>query len=473
MEDLKMLRMKKELLLIELSAIEQKICLYEKTDILVQKDESLKTKAIPEQTATGKEPTNPLMADILPKNITKEKTTLLPPGKTSLLIHDEINPCTEGISKMTTLSHANKFVQELRPDYLKALNKEPERFYVIYKGPHTGIHTDWGTTETFCKEDKVTCKKFRNEESARLSLATYTTDVKTTTKTLLKPKIQKVKEANRDQRFLIPKDVEDTVSKTPISHEDFRLLWNKARAACSEDLIHERFYTTDKKTKSLFNFLEGADARTVHQAFQAGLIDNIYPSCNLQELKFFPSSLVDTIKNFRKKVLKAKDDPIYIRITSSLPEWTQEAAYAPYHYMEIGLAKGKKEIEKSQPMEDKDQPFDEILRPHRINGLRRISEKIIEIISGSKKKVNYANSHCIITSWSFKNTSDEDIELASRFGEKFMNNSIDASTATRQMFCKHAEQLFEDHHCNHCNCNDSSTKEGPSTEDDKSTSSSS
>lgn len=285
---------------------------------------------------------------------------------------------------------------------------------------------------------------------------------------LLKPKIHKIKEANRDQRFIIPKDVEDTVSQTPISFEDFRTLWSKARAACPEDLIHERFYTKDRKTKSLFNFLEGADARIVHQAFQGGLIDNIYPSCNLQELKFFPSNLVEAIKNFKRKVLKTKDDPIYIRITSSLPEWIQEASYAPYHFMEIGLAKGNKEIEKSQPMEDRDLPFNEILQPHRINGLRRISEKIIEIISGSKKKVNYANSHCIITSWSFKNTSEEDTELASRFGEKFMKNSIEASATTRQMFCKHSEQLFEDHDCIYCSCNNS-TKDNNSTEEALST----
>ncbi|KAL4581133.1 hypothetical protein LXL04_017342 [Taraxacum kok-saghyz] len=112
---------------------------------------------------------------------------------------------------------------------------------------------------------------------------------------------------------------------------------------------------------------------------------------------FFPTSMIETIKNFRKKVLKAKDEPIYIRVISSLLEWIQEATLAPYHYLEIGLAKAKKDIEQSRPMEDKDLPFKEILHQNRINGLRSISEKIIEIISESKKEVNYTNSHCIIT----------------------------------------------------------------------------
>ncbi|CAH1433726.1 unnamed protein product [Lactuca virosa] len=386
MEDLKSLRMKKQMLLIELSAIEQKINLYEQVTTVtdVPESESLKTKAIPVQTVSGKETTNPLKADALLKSIIKETATPLPEGKTSLLVNS--NPCTEGISKMTILSPTNESVQELKPDYKKALNKEAERFYVIYKGPHAGIHTDWGITETFCKVDKVTCKKFRNETSARLSFATFNDEANQTKNPLLKPKVRKIKEELRDQRFDIPNDVEYEANNPAISFEDFRIIWSKARATCPEDLIHERFFTTDKKTKSLYNFLEGADPRLIQQAFSAGLIDNIYPSCNLQELKFFPSSMIETIKNFRKKVLKARDDPIYIRVISSLPDWIQGATLAPYHYLEIGLAKAKKDIEQSRPTEDKDLPFEEILHQNRINGLRRISEKIIEIISKIKEK---------------------------------------------------------------------------------------
>ncbi|KAL4573777.1 hypothetical protein LXL04_020594 [Taraxacum kok-saghyz] len=95
----------------------------------------------------------------------------------------------------------------------------------------------------------------------------------------------------------------------------------------------------DKKIKSLFNFIEGADPKLIYQAFQAGLIDNIYSSCNLQEIKHFPNSMIEAIKNFRKKVLKAKDDPIYIKVISSIPDWHHDIRFAPYHFLEIGLAK--------------------------------------------------------------------------------------------------------------------------------------
>nr|GEX66428.1 hypothetical protein [Tanacetum cinerariifolium] len=84
-------------------------------------------------------------------------------------------------------------------------------------------------------------------------------------------------------------------------YNEFMQLWNKARAACQEDFLHERFYTTDKPTKSLFNFVEGADSSLVYLAFKAGLVDNIYPSNNLLELKEFPRQIQESIKHFRKK----------------------------------------------------------------------------------------------------------------------------------------------------------------------------
>jgi hypothetical protein len=268
---------------------------------------------------------------------------------------------------------------------------------------------------------------------------------------------------------MIPEPIQHEVLNQPLEIEEFRQLWNKARAACSEDFVHEKFYTTDKKTKSLFNFIEGADPKLIYQAFQAGLVDNIYPSCNLQEIKHFPNSMIEAIKNFRKKVLKAKDDPIYIKVISSIPDWQQEIRFSPYYFLEIGLAKTKKETQISQVMEDKNLPFLEILHPVRINGLRRISEKILESLSGLKKRVNYTSSNCIITSWSFSNPNPEDARTVSIFGEKFMQNTLDVSIATRQTFCRHAQQLFQDHNCHHCD--DNNSMEGPSTEEDKSSTS--
>ena len=154
--------------------------------------------------------------------------------------------------------------------------------YVIYRGPHKGIHTDWGVVESFCKESKTTSKKFRTEEAARFSLSTYEESSSSNNQPLLRPKLNKAKENHRDHRFVISKEILDEVATQPLTNRDFKQLWDKARTTCSEDFISERFYTTDKKSKSLYNFIEGADPQLVHQAFQAGLVHNIYPSSNLQ-----------------------------------------------------------------------------------------------------------------------------------------------------------------------------------------------
>lgn len=454
------------MLMLEINMIEQKIALLEATTTVtdVPESESLKTKAIPKQTALGKETTNPLKAEVLLKNLTKDNTDPNSLSKTSKLVNS--SPHTTGSSKMTILS-PNNLVQEFTPDYLKAVKQKPKSYYVIYKGPHTGIHTEWGITKTFIDADKVTCKKFKSEESARISLATYSQEGLDDKPVLLRPKIQRIKEEHRDQRFKIPEDKEQVIFKPPMKFEDFRIIWNKARAACPEDLIHEKFFTTDKVTKSLYNFVEGADPKLVQQAFEAGLINNIYPSHNLQELRHFPQPMVDSIKNFRKKVLKAKDDPIYIKVISSIPDWQQEDGFNSYHFLEIGLAKSKKEISQSQPIEEQ-QSFPDNLVKIRVNSLRRISEKVLEVLSGTKKKVNYVNDNCIITSWSFSNTNEEDIQRISQFGEKFMKNSIQAGSTTRQSLCRHLKQLFEDHYCQYC-IDNNTTESDPSTEEESST----
>ncbi|GKA29089.1 Orf y [Tanacetum coccineum] len=452
--------MKKQMLMIELHAIEQKISLLETITTVtnVPESESLKTKAIPKQTSSGKETTNPLKAEVLLKNL-KDNTDPSSLSETSKLDHS--SPPTAGSSKMTILS-SNNFVQEFKPDYLKAVKKEAQNYYVIYKGPHAGIHTEWGVTEAFCKTDKVTCKKFKSKEQAQTSLIFYGEEKQKTV--LLRPRIHQVKEEHKDQRLKITE--ETPLGPEPIiEFEEFKQLWNKARAACQEDFLHDRFFTTDKTTKSLYNFIEGADLTLIHQAFKPGLINNIYPSNNLLELRDFPNPMINVIKNFRKKVLKAKDSPIYIKVISTIPDWNQEGTHAPYHFLEIGLAKSKKEINQSQPMEDK-QPLLDTLFKIRVTNFKRIAEQILEAISEEKKKVNYADSNCIITSWSFSGNNEIDAQLIYQFGVKFQTNTIHANGTTKQAYCRHAS-LFQDHYCQYCKDNNTS-KDGPTTEDKKS-----
>lgn len=451
MEDIKFMRMRKDNLLLELQALEQNISLYEAmtTATKVPEDESLKTKASPAQTETGKDKIKSVDSSCFAKKQNEEpssskKTTDLIKSSTSVFENN----------RMTLLSpskNSTAKIEDLTPDYMKALRKPSENFYVIYSGPHKGIHTDWGVTEDFCKNDKVTCKKFNNESLAKMSLQTYSDQGNSKSQiTLLRPKMRKKKEEHRDQRFLVPDEIQEVMEKAIISFSDFRTLWLKARSLSPEDLVQEKMFSTDKKSKSLFNFIEGAEASIVHSAFKAGLIDNIYPSSNLQEIRYFPQGIIKAIKDFRKKVLKAKDSPIYIKVTSSIPDWKHEEKFCSYHFLEIGIAKATRELQVSQIIEDSDRPFPDILHTVRIQGLRRIAEKLSESISSGKRKVNYVDSDTIVTSRSFSNHTAEDQTLISRFGKAFLDNSFEATPETKTSFCKQVEQLFEDHACDFC-----------------------
>ncbi|GJT18254.1 putative ribosomal protein L9/RNase H1 [Tanacetum coccineum] len=404
------------MLLIQLQSVQERLRLFNNpiTVIDVPESESSKTATSPEQTASGKDSTNPLKADALLKSINKDNTGL----SSSLNLNSKLvypSPFTFGKSNMTNLA-PNPFMQEpvLKPDYLKAAKQEEERFYVVFKGPRSGIYTTWGETQKICQEDKSTNKKFRTLEQAQMELRLYGEAKKATP--LLRPKINplinKRREAARDQRFL----KEEPIGLEPIVYfQEFVQIWNKARSACQQDFINERFYTTDKPTKSLYNFIEGSDPQLIYQAFRAGLIDNIYPSNNLLEIKEFHSSIFEAIKRFRKNVLKAQDKKIYIKVTSSIPDWNHEENYSPYHCMEIGLAKSNENLHFSKAMEDKLQnPFLEVIKSQRVQGLKRISEIILQAITEENRKVNYADSHCIVIS--YKNEAEkQDIQLLTQY----------------------------------------------------------
>nr|GEX42457.1 hypothetical protein [Tanacetum cinerariifolium] len=317
-------------------------------------------------------------------------------------------------------------------------------------GPHSGIYTNWGEVKDICEEDKVICKKFASIEQAKLDLKIYSGGPYKNP-LLLRPKVkaEKKKEEHRDQRF--KNSVHEENPEPIVLIEEFKQLWNKARAACQEDFLHEKFFTTDKQTKSLFNFAKGADPILIYQSFRAGLINNIYPSNNLLELKMFPSPMVLAIKNFRKKVLKAKDSPIYIKVISSIPDWNHEENYSPYHFIEIGLASSKKELQPSTvKKDDPDRSLLDTLEKIRVQNLRRIAKQILHSISEGERKINYADKHCIITSRSLAGSSEEDNLALHQYGLPFLKNTIEASGTTKGAFCIISKQLFEEHSCNYC-----------------------
>jgi hypothetical protein len=473
MDSLQELRFKEKILAIKLEAIRAEIALYDDshttTALIALEDESPKAITIPAANGSGKEKSNPLTADALLKSILKDKLSPDPlNGKISNLVINEpkdlsksltspvangagkdgsnpLIPVALGKSKMTILSrNTNPDVlqeQKFIPDYLKAVQKEKETVYVIYEGPHKGIHTEWAVAKAFVDHDRVTCKKFKSVEQARLSLASYAE--KKTLAAFLSPRVARKEQPKK----AIAIEIQETIPA--LSFPEFRTIWNKARSASQEDLLHERFGTDDKKSRSLYTFIEGADLYLVHSAFQVGLTRLVYPSSNLQELNKFPTAIFNAVKHFRKKVLKANDSPIFLKIFSSVPDWAQSEQFNAYHYIELGLSKAQKELPVSQVKEE-DCPNDEQLVKIRTNGLRTITDKLMAITELSKLKVNYADKHCLITSWTPALIDHLDYQNVGKFEATFFRNEQDCAAGTKQQWCRIAHGIFKGHNCKWC-----------------------
>ncbi|MFS7996050.1 hypothetical protein Hanom_Chr12g01125291 [Helianthus anomalus] len=161
MEELKALRLKEKILLVELKAIQEKIAFYdeslETTLNSEQESERIQSESIPLQTAKGKEKLSPLTPAALEKNKYKVNE-----GLRSSSSHDA-NGYGKGISNplMADSLQKTKHVS-LRPSYSQ-ITEEPEkfksRFYVIFDGEYRDIYEDWSIMSHYVSEKPVTYKK--------------------------------------------------------------------------------------------------------------------------------------------------------------------------------------------------------------------------------------------------------------------------------------------------------------------------
>ena len=166
--------------MIELSAVRE-IAIYDEslvatTVILVQENFGSKTKASPSQTEEGKDKSTPLIPGALEKSIMSKLDSNPLHGKTSKLVIEQpkssdqsstsprtngagkdstnpLNPVALEKSKMTVLGQTtNSFMQDLRPDYLKAAKKDINgAYYVVYTFP-SQIVTEWSEAHELCDE---------------------------------------------------------------------------------------------------------------------------------------------------------------------------------------------------------------------------------------------------------------------------------------------------------------------------------
>lgn len=462
-EKIKALRLKEKILLIELQAVRQQIALYIemlKTVNSVQEDESLKTESIPLQTAKGKEKSSPLIPDALGKSIHMAKDE--PQSSSSPVANgsgkDDSNPfMADSLPKTIKTTYAQKVTS---PGYQKS------KFYVIFDGDHRGIYEDWAIVSNYVQHTTVPYKKFGSLLQAQQEATRYSAEFGkkeiplkinvfplpvTKTKKTSPVNFSNLFEKRIEKKFEIQNEEIDLISL-----DEFRSVWSKARALSPEDFEVEHVFTEDKMTKSLYNFCPGADPRLVNLAFSAGLIKNIYPSANLQEINLFTEGMKKAIKTFRKKIAAAKDANIYIECTSALPDWYQGKSFPALHILEIGIAKIRN-VQPSKIMEEQEDVSNWVSL--RVNSYLKILNTLSQITVGSFKKINYCSQNCVIISYSGTPLPVHEKHAIETIEQRIISNQLDVGPATKKLLCQELARIIEDHACEECRESDNLSEE--------------
>ncbi|KAL2467318.1 Uncharacterized protein Adt_43169 [Abeliophyllum distichum] len=253
------------------------------------------------------------------------------------------------------------------------------KFYVIFYGPHKGFYSNWTEVESLVKNKPYRHKSFKTytkaqqaflencktkgidpeprkqifdlpifrpnyqqmdfrsrlrlpaqlfrppSENARLRLFTYkeaaqSSSTKIHDRFTSLGKIPKIKEEN-------------TISDIPLM--EFLTLEAEARVI-GDSAPEETYFGTFDKKFGQFVFLEGADPVMVQSAFHCRLIKMIIPGDDLEEVKLLDEGLFQSIKDFKKFVIKDQTTRLILKFNSTIPFWDEnEILFKGYHHIQI------------------------------------------------------------------------------------------------------------------------------------------
>lgn len=447
------------------------------TGIVVQGN----TTTIPAANGSGKESTNPLKADALPKSMQREldnpktkmvNTTALKGKKVSSPVangsgKDGSNPFIPvalGKSKGATSTTTNSLsVQELRPSYLtKAL--EPKKYYCVYLGPHAGIYTDWGIVSKILKEPpKQSSTKFSSlaaaEHSMNLNAATPVVQPKvkkerkheSSDDELITPELLARRTRGNPEGYikglkLIEQQKLDKARKAQWKFDTniirFNELFIQARRSGPEAQMHTTYVTEDKEKKSSYVFKKESDPSFVAEVFHYGLCSLIYPSDGLEELSEFPEPIVKAVKEFKKK--KAPQTPIFLKIQSSYPDWGQGKNHPAIHQIKLGLSKAKPKLPVSRICEET-LPF---LVEERAQQFKTFVETLRQLGNKPKVKVNLMENNTLIYS-DASIPAGNDRNMLEDWCIGIINNEQPSHLQTKLRWCELSKKTYA-HACPHC-----------------------
>jgi len=382
----------------------------------------------PEQTATGKDKSNPLTAEALPKSLNQTQS--------SRLISETVNLRPNQGLKIERI-HDDEF-QTPKPN-----TKAQHYYYVVFNGANAGIYEDWETAKTAVNGvPNVKHKKYRSLLEATTAAKLFAKDnfcaeaklinssdclkPNTFCEALKQGKKTKVSLGRPVQQSIVQKSSNDQDQEEPLCARGFEYWYLEGRRASESKLIEERFFTTDNANVSYFNFLKNSHPDQVYEAFRYGLVRMIYPSNNLQELKSFPKGFVNAIKKFRIKTSKDSgktDRDVFVKVLSSIPAFDESGVmlHEPHHVIQIGFSKGEKySPSKVMPSRVEKKDFPELAKVKFSNLL----DKVYDFQDEDRIFVNYTDSRILLFSKGSKPIGKEDIRCILQFQQQVTRQDI-------------------------------------------------
>nr|WUF06584.1 caulimovirus viroplasmin [Angelica bushy stunt virus]WUF06591.1 caulimovirus viroplasmin [Angelica bushy stunt virus] len=389
---------------------------------------------------------------------------------------DGSNPCADSLQKtmidvQTSNNVSNASVLTLKPNGgiqipEKSIEKSVacpvgiKNYYVVFNGPYPGIYTSWNIAEKAVKgRSGVQHRKFKDFAEAKAAAAIFTNSEQIAPLELilddsrinpykmalekisnLKVIGKKVPVAKQQVEFILEEDTDFDV-KVENTYEDFSYIYSVARRATPQQFEQEHFFTTDKSNLSYINAFPSVHPELVYESYSFGLLNIVYPSESMEEIKLFPEQFRKAILQFRKKCL-SKDQSVFIKFQSTLGFWEGhdndlENYISPYHYVNIGAVKERiytpsKEMEITLQKEDLKQLAEE-------KGLE-IIRRLFSLPDEAKIHINLCTYTNLITSFSHKGMTPEDKKKLALFKERIISPL--AFGRHNESFCKKKKRLL-------------------------------
>lgn len=342
------------------------------------------------------------------------------------------------------------------------------KYFVVFNGPNPGIYTNQKMADNYNKHPNAIFKGYPLLTDAQEAANGYSKiwngpKIELVTENqFINPKISfqgKLTQAQGKQKMttigFLPKapTVEKPKGiKAHFSKAQFLKALSQARRSDPEAMDQEKYFTSDGKNFSQYNFCIGANPEFIYMATCLGLTKTIYLGNSFEEVKFFPKEIKNTLVHFQSKVIKEKERTLFLQVHSTIPCWDKEEQMeTPFIHMEIGVASKQITFDPPKVINEELIGSDLLIKEVRNQRLKALVDKLRSFNSSSTMVVNLVAPRLIITSKSSKALKEKDAEKILKFLQPFFKGIISPDEEEAKANCK-VLKAFKENHAGAC-CN--------------------